>query len=357
MLPKSKWLRVLLITVPLILVALLWKPARQRPRFVATPARAETLALSYDGSRLAMATKHPQVWWREAGDFHRLPMEIAAPGANISQAPTLQFARDGRTLTSTNLFLAADYSRAAYRWNLADDKIAWSAVSPHKNDGNEAELSSDGRRIAQHSYDVFLVRNLTNEGTPQTNAKSKYARDFPLLLRLRLKLPNEDGLYLMPADFTLSHDAATLILAEKDGRLRFWNIASKQRTAITPPLPARVGEIGNLVASPDGRFVALCDSVSVALWDNKTNAWTKSAQTSPATHYLAWMSDSRPLWLGNDISTGEEKNLTRQLSAPALKTMRTLPVWGPLAVAGDGHTLVTRAERYSPEGVWLWNID
>ena len=356
MLPRSKFARVLLVTVPLILVALLWKPARQRPRFVATPARAETLALSYDGKRLAVATKQPRIWWRETGEFHQLPFENPVSGGNISQAPTLQFARDGRTLTSTNLFLSGSYSRAAYRWDLSNDKIVWVEASAHKNDGNEAEISSDGRRIVQHSYDVFQVRDLTNGGAPRPDSKSGYARDFPLLMWLRLKLPNEDGLYLQPAAFALSHDATTLILAEKDGRLRFWDIASEQRTATTAPLPARVGEIDDLVASPDGRFVALCDSVSVGLWDAKTKTWTRSAQTSAADHYLAWMPDSRSLWLGSDTSTGEEKNLTRQLSVPDLKTLRTLPVWGPLALAGDGQTLATRAQRNTPAGVWLWNI-
>ena len=356
--PRSKWLRVVLFAVPLIFVALLWGLVRQqRPRFVATPAMAQALALSYDGTRLAVAAENGQFLWYEAGQKHVLPLETA-PGFRsdfaVASPPSLQFARDGSTLFGSNLFLSNDNTKTAYAWNLATNSIAWSAGSTYKDDVNGFALASNASRMAQHSYDVVKVRDLTGAGAPAKNPQSRYGRDFPVLMRLRVPRFLATGRSIFPDVIALSANNSELIIADSSGRLQFWSVATGKKTAQTPPMPASNGDFSELKPSPDGRFVALCDYTGVALWDTKTGLWTRGALTLSTLHNIAWMPDSRSLWLSGFVAPATDNDKTQKLRVPDLHLLRVLPTWGPVAVSGDGHTLATRTDQ--GDGVWLWNI-
>lgn len=359
MLPRSKWLRVSLLVVPLVLIALLWKAARQRPRFVATPAPTASLALSHDGKRLAIATTDNRILWWENGKFHVLPAETSP--TNTGRTPTLQFSRDRRTLVGTDIFLFRSNILLAYAWNLETNKINWSADAAHKEDVGILTASLDGRKIVRQFRDNFEVLDITDASAPRVRSQSRYTRTFPITHRLQVQISCGDGCTTSPAKVALSADNQTLILTERGGILQFWDISTGQRVSRTSPIPgfkpSVLLEFSVLSASPDGRYVALCDGLGVNVWDRKMNRWTQGPQTTPTEHYVAWMPDSRSLWLGSNVSTGEDKNLTRQLSVPDLKTMRVLPEWGPLALSGDGHTLATGTSSSTPSHVRLWPID
>ena len=368
MLPRSKILRALLVIVPLCLVALLWNAARQRPKFVATPVPAQALALSHDGKRLAFSIQSTEVLWGEAGTLHKLPSPNAYPGYPPSGSPpAIQFAPGGDAIYR----IENDVARV-FRWDLNNNRVQWSAISTGKatRPYNDFAVSRDGRRMAQRIFDVVKVFDITGAGAPQKNEPQQtgrqYARTFPLLFRREIGVNARKGDNTYVSDIALSADGSVLILADAGGSLQFWNVALNKLSLQTPPLPYIKGtnmpdvhgEIKNLTASPDGRFVALCDDVGVALWNAKTRQWRRGPVTTPVgVHTLDWMPDSRSLWTssfpaGSVVSANDK---VQQLSVPDLKPLRILPASGPLAVAGDGHTLATRAD--AGKGVWLWNID
>lgn len=360
MLPRSKLVRVLLFAVPLILAAALWFIARnQRPRFVKTPAMVESLALSYDGSRLAVAADNGQILWRGNGRLQILPIETANTFNAVNFAfvrPTLQFARDGQTLFGSEFMLSSDSTKTAYAWNLATDKIAWSAASAYKDDFSGYSFARDATKLAQHSYDVVKVLDLTKTGAPIKNQKSRYAREFPVLMRVRVPPFAATGRSGFPDVIALSADNSQMIIADTNGRLQFWSVATgkKVNQSAPAPMPASNGNFGELKPSRDGRYVALTDRTSVALWDSTTGVWTQSALTLGTLHNVVWMPDSRSLWLSGFVAPLTDNDKTQRLSVPQLKPLRILPTWGPVAVSGDGRMLATRT--YQGDGVWLWNI-
>ena len=143
--------------------------------------------------------------------------------------------------------------------------------------------------------------------------------------------------------------------------MQFWDVASGKRIERTPPIAKpsanNLPMLSQLKPSPDGRFVAVCDNLGVMVWDRTSKSWAQGPQTTPTERYVAWMPDSRSLWLGSNNFPGavQNQNNLQELSVPELKTMRTLPGVGPLAIAGDGRTLATRDN--AGKGVWLWNIE
>lgn len=358
MLFRSKLLRVLLFAVPLVLVALLWKAARKRPSQIALPAPIAALALSHDGRRLAVVTEGGQVMWRENGGFHVLPVEQPF---SFQNSPAIQFSRDSKTLIGTGFPFKDFNTTGAYQWDLTSNKIVWSASPLIKNTHRIFSISSDGRKLLDRSYDVIKVLDTTKKGEPSKNALSLYAVSFPTENRFQIKIVLKDGGETVPQEVVLSSDNKTLIISGMDGRLQFYDLASGKRIERTPAMPKPsanyLADLSQLKPSPDDRFVALCSELGVFVWDKKANRWTQGPQTTPTEHYVAWMPDSRSLWLGSNVSTGEDKNSTRQLSVPALKTMRVLPEWGPLALSGDGRTLATGTSSSTPSHVRLWPLD
>ena len=195
MLLRSKGLRALLVVVPLILVALLWNAARMRPRFVQTPARVIALALSHDGSRLAVVTNAGKVIWRESGEFQTLPGE--KPFSLLS-SPIIQFSSDGETLTATGFQFKYSPSTGAYRWNLKNGKIQWSAVPSAKDMLRVFTISNDGQKLLDRSYEVVKVRDAAGKSKPDKNSLSRYAVSFPTETRLEINIMLKDGVKTLP---------------------------------------------------------------------------------------------------------------------------------------------------------------
>ena len=338
--------------VPLAFGTVLWNAARKRPRTIALPAPIAALALSRDGSRLAVVTDAGQVLWRENAEFQALPSERSFSFVG-SPAPALQFSPDGKALLGSG-FTFPDLNRTgAYQWDLARRTIAWSAAPLPSDEWRRFSFSSDGRKLLNRSNYVTEILAATGNGKASKNPFSRNARSFPIEQRLNTKVVFSGGGETNPSELVLSSDGKTLIGSRLDGRLQFWNVASGQSKNLTPIMPwvsvDFVSEMSQLKPSPDGRFVAVCDNLSVALWDTATKRWTRGPQTTSTEHYVVWMPDSKSLWFGSNVSTGQDKNLTRQLSAPALQTMRVIPAWGPLALSGDGRTLATGTSSSTPE--------
>lgn len=353
MLPRSKFLRVFLIALPLILVALLWKAARGRPRFVATPSAVFSLALSRDGRAIAAALDDGKFVWRDGGNWHALPTtDTPTPNPSL---PALQFSPDDQSLLGTNLFVTARNRSLAYAWSLKTGKAAWAeATEDYEGIDNRFVFSADGQKLALLSYDVVKVFDVAGAKT-----KSK-VRAFPTLMRAQIMRPTDKrgrGTARrgqpFPTAIALAADGKILVIADHLGRLQFWDVATGQLTSRSTPAPQPISQ--QLVVSPDGRFVAACDFTGLSLWDATAQRWTRTS-TSMASHDVAWMPDSKSLWLGTHSALRLDNGKVRQLSVPALETLRTLPTSGPVAVAGDGRTLATRADT-TEKGVWLWNIN
>ena len=356
--PRSKLLRLTLLVVPLVLVALLWRAASHRPRFVATPVSAQALALSGDGKRVAFSIQSLHVLWIEDGQLHKLPTTQAYPGyPPFGSPPAVQFAPDGDAV-----FRIEHDIPQVFRWNLATDGVAWSAIPPVKTTQplGDFAVSRDGKRLAQRVHGVVKVLDISKPGTPQKpvpgNGASQYARRFPVLFRQEIGVKARRGSDGYVAALALSSDGAVLIAAEPSGSLQFWNVASGQLTRQTAPLPSISGSITQLKPSPDGRFVAFCDDKGVALWSTQTGKWTRAvATTLVALHDLAWMPDSRSLWTSSFVIPNADYDRVQRLRVPDLKPLRVVSAWGPIAVSGDGKTLATRDN--AEKGVWLWNIE
>lgn len=359
MLPRPKFGRVLLVAVPLILAAVLWQSARQRPRSVEAPGMVQSLALSGDGKRLAIVTADNRVFWREDGNWQALPLESLP--ASFGETPQLRFSRDGHTLIGADTSSIVTDARLAYSWNLETNKIKWSVDAARKEDVGTFVLSHDEGEIVRQFQENFEVLNTTNASAPRVKSHDRSMRDFPITRRLRVLIPYDDTRTVSPARAALSADDRTLITADMHGALQFWDIATGKQIDQAPPIPKPSANLdmnlGELQPSPDGRSIALCYVYGVAVWDRRQHRWMLGPQTTPTQHYVAWMPDSRSLWLGSNVSTGEEKNLTRQLNVPDLKTMRVLPEWGPLALSDNGRTLATGTSSSTPSHVRLWNIN
>ena len=338
-----------LIALPLLLAVWMWQVAQKRPHLLpGLPVPVASLALSADGTRLAVGSPSGQVvlWTQNDGKWRVLPFAGAAnAGPTGSCPPDLQFSPDARSLLGTNQCVTNQSTSIASAWNTASLTPAWSAVTPFKDDMNHFWPSLDATRMAQRSYDVVKVLDLSKAGAPLASPKSRFARDFPVLLRFR----ERRGVRPFTFQVAVSPDNAQVIVAESAGNLEFRSIASGKITLRTPVPPNSSGVTGTISAlspSPDGRFVALCDSYRVFLWDMKSGSWTQHASISSSPHSIAWMPDSRSLWVGG-------ANIER-LSAPTLQSLRTLPIGGPFAVSADGRTLVT--STFSGDGVWQWKI-
>ncbi len=361
MLPRSRILRLSLIVVPLILVALLWNAARQRPRFVATPVPAQSLALSHDGKQLAFSIQNDEVFWSKDGKHHRLPLEYTS-GFGVEAPIALQFSRDGKALLGAGVRLLANKTPAACQWDLASDRLAWSVTTYGDDNASGFAFSPDGKSLAQRLHDIVKVVDLTKIGEARADSKSRHERAFPVRFQREMQRADKKGRSNFISSVALTADGATLITVENFGNLQFWDIATRQQTGQTPPVPLPraaltvAQEYTGVKPSPDGRFVAIYNNIGVALWDTTTKQWTLSEQTLSTPHNVVWMPDSRSLWMSGFVAPVSDADKTQQLSVPALKPLRVLPTWGPIAVAGDGHTLATRADN-AQKGVWLWNIE
>lgn len=183
--PRSKFLRVLLFVVPLLVVALLWFSARERPRFVTTPVPVQSLALSHDGKLLAFSIENDEIFWGQNGRYHKLPLEYT-PGFGVKSPAALQFSRDGSTLMGTGVRLLANKTPAACQWNLAGNRLMWSVTTAYNDDLGGFALAPDGKSLAQRAYKTVKVLDLTQTGTASTASKSRFERVFPALVHKKL---------------------------------------------------------------------------------------------------------------------------------------------------------------------------
>ena len=353
MLLRSPWLRVALIVVPLVLVALLWNAARRRPRFVGAPTRIIELALSHDGAKLAIVTAtgngSGEVWWRENAAFQPLPTNHELDRQSGEQ-PKLQFSRDGQTLLGAQLAATQRNQSRATAWDLSGQNRIWSdGIPDYRGINNGYKFSRDGRRLGLLHFDTLKVLD-------SSDLAQSVGASLPTLMRVQLPYDKKDQSGRFSRRLALSPKGDVAVVADQNVRLQFWDVAKGQLINETPPPPQYMRSIGDIAFSPDGRYVALGDSGTLALWDRTWTRWTQLQLADVAPRYIAWMPDSRSLWLGSDISTASSPdNRTRRLSVPDLKTSRTLPTYGPVAVSGDGHTLATRDD--AQKGVLLWNVD
>ena len=340
--------------LPVAIFAVLWRVASRRPRLIAgldSPALA--LAVSRDGSRVVAATQTGgmRVWTSQNDRFRALPFDrtgqlrTRSAGDSVTQ---LRLLPDEKTVfaASSRHEGTNGMGRA---WSIQNSEISWAAVPNGKDDFSRFWLSDDGTRLVQRTWTWIKVFDVTKPSTPRQSQLSRSARNFSLIRRFDF----HNSTTPMPQEFALSRDNKTVVVLGWSGRLEFWDVKTAKRTFQTPPaLPALPGGGGarSLSLSPDGRFIALCDTAGMRLWNTLTSGWQQVGNYSSNERNIVWASDSRSLWTGGDTA--------QQWSAPDLKLLRTVPVSGPVAVSSDGQTLVTRSIPRAGEGsgVWQWNM-
>lgn len=346
------WLGLLL---PLVLLVALWRVAGRRPRLVAgLDSSARALAVSPGGSRVVAATEDGQVrvWMPGSDRFASLPFDglNGFQGVSSTSSPDvavqLQLSPDGNTVFASSSIRAQASAQMARAWSLPDRKALWSALPNGRDDAGRFWLSGDGTRLIQRTWIWIKVFDLTRPSVAKPSKLSRSVRAFALVRKFSFHPPQTSG----AEEVALSRDNKTLIVLASGSHLEFWDIASGQKTGQTMALARSRGTLSVLSPSPDGLFIALCDTSSVYLWNTSTSQWTQAGSSSSSDRSIAWASDSRSLWTGGDS--------VQLWSAPDLKPLRTLPVSGPVALASDGRTLVTRSlpRPGEGEGVWQWNI-
>lgn len=345
------------LALPLALFGAMWRLASRRPHFVAAlGSPAKMLAVAKDGSRVVAATQSGEVRVWTAGDnrFRTLPFDGSGVFRNTSSTggdlPTcLQLLPDNQSVFASSPlgFGTNTPGEMARLWSVPDRKALWSALPNGKYDLARFWLSSDGTRLIQRSWTWVKVFDMTRPSTPRKSGLSRSARNFSLVRKFNFHSTTTP----MPRQVALSPDNKTLIVLASGGRLEFWDMKTGKRGSQTPAIGSGSGGGTSVLSpSPDGRFIALCDNTGVFVWNISTGVWTQARQASYSERSLAWASDSRSLWTGGDSVQG--------WSAPALKKLRSLPVAGPVALTGDGRTVLTRsiARPGQGEGVWQWNI-
>ncbi len=355
MLPQSKAALAFLLALPFLLIIPLWQTAQKRPHLwgvMSAPVTA--LALSHNGSVVAFAKSDGTFGvWSRVGNPRSLQPEgraMSNPNSSTYAPARFRFSADDQTLLASNIRVT-DSSTALYTWDVETGRINWSAVSAFKDDFCRYWPSADGKRAAQRSYDVVKVLDITGKGVEQNSKNSNFARSFPVLMRFQAGIKGQQGGKTLPQAFALSPDNKTLVLVTTDGALQFRDASTGTLQSQTKPALVPTAANWELQYSPDGRFVALLDGTTLSVWDVTAGKWSTTGVASPSSEVaLAWMPDSNSVWTGSGT--------VQQWSVPALKSLRELPVSGPLAVSGDGRTLVTRALSSNgvPGGIWVWNI-
>ena len=331
---------------------------QNRPRLVgASSSPVQSLALSRDASRVAVGCDNGalQLWTSDSNQFRWLGIEGKAmvnPNLSAGSPVDLRFSPDDATLFGSGIRLAANNTSSLFAWDAGTRKIKWSQNSGLEDDMSRFWPSNDGKRVLNRSYDVVKMFDVSKGGTAQPNKQSKFARAFPVVTRFRARIAEKGGGTSLPQTVALSSDGKTIIVAGRDGHLEFWNAANGQKQSQTPApkLQTSINHV-NLLPSPDGRFVALFDGTNLSLWNVAAKSWARTTivVTTSYNSAMAWMPDSRSLWLSGDA--------VQQLSVPELQKLRELPIGGPLALSGDGKTLATRnIPSNGVSGVWLWNV-
>ena len=353
---RSKFARVSLVAVPLILLALSWKAASKRPHEILSPTPANVnevpiaLALSHDGNRLAEITSKGRVWWKEGKQWHALPTRTT-PETNDSyfdkSRPYLQFSRDGSRLFGTGFPNSAGNkspdSDALLMWNLSSGSLNPSS------DGTEltkCRLTVGTDKAVQRVGENYLIWDLSSAAKPTLQKTLK-------IKRASVTTKSIASPYLIHG-YALSSDSSQLMLATKDYKVQFWDVASGKMVAQSTPAPGIKYEQLTIRPSYDNRFVILSDYVGVAVWDQTAKRWTKNFQNGSGLEAIFWMPDGRSLWASGFLQANGSGE-TQQVSVPSQQTLHTTPQRGAVSISGDGNTLAMRGKTMT--GIRIWKIN
>ena len=348
--------------LPAVLLAGVWRAARRRPHLIGSlDSPALALAASQDGSSVAALTQSGavRVWSNQHRVFRALPFDGSNTFRNwnppsADDPAQLQFSPDGRSVFASTYFLLTSGGEMARCWSATSRKALWSAFPNGTEDLGRFWMSSDGTRLIQRTWTWGKVFDLTSPCTPQPSKWSRTACSFAPVQKFDFHATKT----IIPQELALTHDDSTLIVLENGGSLAFWDVTKgnllKQGKFLwrTPAPSPKMQIVGTAVIapSPNDHFVAVCNGATLWLWSNASHTWTRTITISRAQHNIAWAPDSRSFWISGDA--------VQELGAPDLRPLRTLPVSGPVALSGDGQTLVTRSVPKAGEGagVWTWNV-
>jgi WD40 repeat protein/DNA-binding SARP family transcriptional activator len=211
-----------------------WDATRRRP--VRTFPFGGTLALSHDGSRVALGQQDGSIILADAATGRRRTV-LTRHSAAVMR---LAFSPDGRSLAS------ASSDRTAILWDVATGK-AREILQGHAGSITGVAISPDGRTLYTSSLDDSVMAwDLT-----RTRGLARQLTHIPSPVV---------GVAFSPRDPNL------LALAQRNGPITLWDPARRAR--VGKPLDVPSGSANAMGFSPDGRRLAAADADgTVVLFD------------------------------------------------------------------------------------------
>ncbi|MEV0742049.1 hypothetical protein AB0I51_40315 [Streptomyces sp. NPDC050549] len=348
------------------------------------PRGLTAAAVSPDGRLLALCTAGgaPQAWdtvhgRKLTGAWERARGGVCGTGSGADGGSRLlRFSADGRRL-------AAVLGNTSTVWNVSGGREVADFASADTTGFTDAVLSPDGQFLATADSKEIAVWRLANGGTqvfhtplagaevtglawdPDTSHRTLRYLDGATVRTYDMSDRLDAHWQRTPTDATaLDPDGSVLATATRSGTgYRFELRATGSRAVLTRttlgPQPTDTGDGPPLLAySPDGRFLAVADTVSshgslrqrFSVWDMRAHRVRTSFETSGAAdrtvYALALGPGGRTLLAVRSTGGGSAAEVWDTRGHRRTATLNALSQ-GSLALRPDGRLLADAADQYA----------
>ena len=337
--------------LPLLLIALLWRIAGQRPTHLpGLGGRVTAIAFSPDGKTIVCASDNglAQVWKPEIKKWRSF-LHPAYSAANWGLTHLI-ITRDGRALIGGGSTISSPSIWGQF--DIWDMKTRREYPNLHFY-SNDFDVAGDGARFASSFPDGIGIFRL-DLSNPQW--KSSSTSPSPLILNKAVHILSGSGNGQAP---TFSSDgshiatfaAGNLLIYDLSRNAKVQRILAQK--AQQPTGAGWIGNLQNLAWSSDGKLIAAIFDSALVLWraDGTSLGSVALSNTAPVVsgvrRSIAFAPDSQSLAVGDEN--------VQLWSVPDLKLRRTIKAPGPIAFSPDGKTLASGGANGAPE-VLLWKL-